>query len=221
MHLRTALVHAAAVILLVTPTLSDAASLTIEDPAFASLVSGQVPNSVVLAGSLPAFDGSLGTLTGVSIRTIGQGSAFLMLDAPEAGFYTGPLRVAISLLDAGQSVLGTAVDNMGAMVGEATSAGPVLLQDGNAFATTLDISSALGAFLLGGVHAIELSFFGTVSGPGLSAQPYLADSFMGSIVVDRVTFTYTEAMPIPEPSSALLVGMGLAALGMRRLRTSI
>lgn len=200
------------------PAGATAATLTIDDPAFAGLFSSTSANPVLLSGSLPAFDPTLGTLTGVTLDTIGSGSAFLTLDAAAAGTYQGPLYVTTMLLDAGASILDTSGDSViGTIRGTATGPGPVLLQDGNSWTSTIDITSGLGGFLSAGSYALEILFHGTVSGPGLLDEPYVADAFDGSILVDTVTFTYT---PVPEPSTGLLVGLGLGlASAVRRART--
>jgi hypothetical protein len=92
----------------------------------------------------------------------------------------------------------------------------VLLQDGNSWTSTIDITSGLAGFLSTGSYALEILFHATVSGPGLQDEPYVADSFDGSILLDAVTFTYT---PVPEPSTGLLVGLGLGlASAVRRAR---
>jgi len=199
------------------PPGATAATITIDDPAFAGLFSSTSVSPVVLSGSLPAFDPALGTLTGVTLSTIGSGSAFLTLDATAAGIHQGPLYVSTTLLDAGASVLGVSGDSaFGTIRGTATGPGPVLLQDGNSWTSTIDITSGLAGFLSAGSYALEILFHATVSGPGLLDEPYVADTFDGSILLDAVTFTYT---PVPEPSTGLLVGLGLGlASAVRRAR---
>jgi len=199
------------------PARATAATITLESPAFSSILSTTVVGPVGLPGSLPAFDAALGTLTGVSIRTIGLGSAFLTLDVPEAGIYAGPLVVSTSFFDSGGSLLGQAEQPFALIRGVADGPGPLLLQDGNSWATTIDITSGLPVFEWTDDYDVEVTFSGSVSGPDLPSQPFVADSYSGSMRVDSVTFTYT---PVPEPSTALLMGAGLGMLGLRRASRS-
>ena len=187
-----------------------------------TLASGPTPFSSTF--SLPLFDSTLGTLTGVSFSLLsnvtGSIDVINILSTPQAftdAFARIPVKVTSSTLDA-TSVTATYITLLGS--GTALSAlsgtpvnsftGPTGTASNSVNVLSADIAKYVG---LGGGTAL---FTAATTGANFGGTSVPGVFFGGSAVADatfKIQYEYSPVSAVPVPAAALLFGSGLISLG--------
>lgn len=197
---------------------TQAASVTYQSTTF----TGVTPYTQNL--SVTKFDTSLGTLTGISITVSSQASAAIGV------INTGGNDAAFTNASASSQV------TVSTTVGTTTSV-DVTASTGNvsgiaAANATTNISGPLGALVTSGAAIISAADFGNYEGSGSGTVDLKVDAgigtytgsgvsglfFGGSTTVASyvsVTYEYTPAAAVPEPTSSAMFGIGVVlAVGL-------
>ncbi len=175
---------------LITPQISTATLLDFEDLPDAHLFSGGDQNIGTFYAGLTFGPDVMGLVSGIDLDPFAypphSGNNVIFTDDP-----SGEIEV----------IFGTPVLDVSAFYTSLTD-------------FTLEAYDALGA-LIGSVSEIantDGAFFGTSDPISISAADIKSVKFIGSpnfYIVDDLSFTPASGVPIPEPSSLLLVALGL------------
>jgi hypothetical protein len=135
--------------------------------------------------------------------------------APEPGSYSFYSTQTMELIDQDEDVLGVSSTGLYPRV-QAAAAGPVILADGNGYSAGFSlIGDRVAHFLTPAPFEFRYSAYSN-GNESLEIAPGPADvARCNACRVTRIVYTYT---PVPEPSTALLVGIGLAVIGTGRAR---
>lgn len=174
--------------------------------------------------SLPLFDGTLGTLTGVNFSLLSNVSGSIdvinILSTPQAftdAFARIPIKVTSNTLDA-TSVTATYITSLAsgtalsALSGIPVNSFPGITGTVSSSVNVLpaDISKYVG---LGGGTAL---FTATTTGANFGGTAVPGVFFGGSAVADatfKIQYDYSPVSAVPVPAAALLFGSGLISLG--------
>lgn len=188
-------------------------SVARDDPA--------APPPFILEGTIEPFDTSLGTLVDARFTTsFGMsGSATAELDFPVAGSHGATLVVEAEFLGPNGIVIDTYGSTLGAMGVNVITPGLHTLSDGNSTNWRYpEISQNLDLFLSPNTFSFVVDYiFKFIGGPSFPERFDLqADEYRG-IIHGPGSIEY-EYIPIPEPSTALFLALGLLGLGHKRGR---
>lgn len=194
------------------PTVPASLCESVPGASFDSLSDFEVSNPYTLDGTIPAFDTSLGDLRSVQILLYGDAAAAVTVDVPEAGSWSFQLNLRLNFRGPDGSLLGTSEGNVSGFTFPVATPGPFRFSDGNIINHRVIATQGLAFFLAANSYAIELDFVFAFDDPRLGTLS--ADTIGGpGIAVSSVTYEY-----VPEPSTALLVGLGLTGIALRQRR---
>jgi hypothetical protein len=190
--------------------------------------SSPVPFSETL--TLPKFNSSFGTLIGAkltlafdivaSVEVINLGDSAASFDSASAAF---SISATSNGIDA-TSVAATATANSSSGGNVNSGVGTKFIQGGlTASGSSIQTvgPSGLPSYIGGGSDSITFALSaleGTYNGVGSNVGFGGSGSAAGTL---SVTYDYTPTSPIPEPSTAVLMGLGMLAIGasLRRRRS--
>jgi hypothetical protein len=222
------------VVLLLSASATSADMISVDGAAiFESSTGSHAGDTLYSSGTVAPFDSSLGTLTGVQLHVVGDGGASLTLTDLLPGRYEWGGFVRLSVFGPQGTVLFTdrqAIDNTfvvdiaedGTATGAPDTWPPfsISISIGNSYGLFASITDNLELFLTPNSFLATAQFEIPARGPSISeTETILAPDISGGGfgVLQRVTYFYT---PIPEPSTALLLGLGVAVLTVMRTRVT-
>jgi hypothetical protein len=208
-----------------------AAPMTITADASFDSVSGGFPGDATISvvGTFTPFDPALGTLVSVAITSGGLGGGSIRLRSLEPGYYSAQLRSETVVLGPDGTVIDRVSEIEGglgfAIADDGTPSYPQLdtgtpfeafVTEGNSFARPLnDVRNDLHLFLSETTFTVARRYFYVVEGamyPG-NVAVFSPDTVSLQMSVPNVQYTY---LPVPEPGTASLVGLGFGVLAAAR-----